>query len=81
MHLSVFTPRMGAGGGRRQEYPGNYKFLKIWGLNSLPTSHKYVSNIPWICLIIYTEFLLEFQSKVSKVPSLFQSVLTNSRGK
>ena len=81
MHLSMFTPKGGGGGGRRQEYPRELYFFENLESNSLPTRHKCVSNILWTCLIIYTEFLLEFQSKVSKVPSLFQSVLTNSRGK
>ena len=29
-----------------------------------------MSKIPWTCLTIYTEFLLEFQFKISKVPSV-----------
>ena len=44
-------------------------------------SHKCVSNIPGTCHKIYAEFRLELQSKVSKVPFLCQSVLSNSRGK
>ena len=65
------------GGGRNT--PGNYKCLKFWDL--IPYLRvTNVSHMPWTCLIIQTEFLLEFQSKVSKVLSLFQSVLTNSQG-
>ena len=79
MHLLMITTSGGVcggeGGGRNT--PRNSKF----GCNSLPMSHKCVSKIPWTCIKIYTEFLLEFQSKVSKVPSLFQSVLTKSKGK
>ena len=61
--------------------PQELEMFENLGSNSLPTSHKYVSEIPWTYLKVYIEFLLEFQSKVSKVPSLFQSVLSNSLGK
>ena len=67
---------------RQQEYPQELEIFEKLGseANSLPTSHKCVSKMPWTCLKIHTEFLLEFQSNVSKVPSLFQNVLINSRG-
>ena len=63
-----------------QDYPQELDFfLNLWSY-SLPMRHKCVSKIPLMCLKIDTYFLLEFQSKVSKVPSLCQSVLSKSRG-
>ena len=66
-------------------------FFPIWGIYvfflvffflpasfNLFASHQCVPRLLWTCFKIYSEFLLEFQSKVFKVPSLFQSVLTNS---
>ena len=66
---SMFSPSGGQEVGLGWDYP---KELQNLGL--IP-SHKCVSKIPW------TFFLLEFQSKVSMVLSLCQSVLSNSRGK
>ena len=60
-----------------RDYPRELEFLNL-RYNSLSMSHKCVSKIPWTCLKIYTEF---HQSKVSKLPSLCQSVLSSSWGK
>ena len=60
MHLSIFPPREGEGGIN----PRELDYL----INSIPMSHKRVSKIAWTFLKIYTYFLLEFQSKVSKAP-------------
>ena len=67
MHLSMFSNKEGSGGGGGGERPTH-------------ESQMYVKN-PWTSLKICTQFLLEFQSKVSKVSSLFDSVLTNSVAK
>ena len=84
MHLSMFTPRgvCGGGEGLRPDYPQELDFFENLWSNSLPKSHKCVSNILCTCLKKFTQnFFLELQSKASKVPSLCQSVLSNSRGK
>ena len=46
--------------------------------NSLPMSHKFVSKNPERALNFFTQFLLEFLSKISNVPPFCQSVLSNS---
>ena len=73
--ISVF-PQRGGGRGGEGSCTWELNVFENLGSNSLPFSHKCVSIFPWTCLIIYTEFLLEFQSKVH---SLCQSVLSNSR--
>ena len=65
-------PSEGAG----WDYPWELETFENLGSNSLPMSQKSVSKIPCTCLKIYTIF-----SKISKVLSLFQNVLSNSRRK
>ena len=76
----------GGSGGRgtgdlRWDYPREFEtFENLWS-NSLPKSTNVFQKSSARALKVNTEFLLELQSKVSKVPSLCRSVLSNSRGK
>ena len=58
MHLSMFSPD-GMGDAAAGIPPGVRNFENMVS-NSLPTSNKCVSEIPWKYLKIYTEFLLDF---------------------
>ena len=71
----------GWGGEGGRDYPRELEFFEnVWS-NSLPKSHKCVPKSSVRALKSLHRISLELQSKASKVPSLCQSVLSNSRGK
>ena len=46
MHLSMFSPRGGSGGGGG-DYPWELDDFEKFGFNFLPMWHDFVSKIPW----------------------------------
>ena len=76
MHLSMCLPPEGWGAGRGVA-AGLPPGIRIFWKFPTQESQMCIKNPLHVPENVYTEFLLELQSKASKVPSLCQSVLSN----